>query len=248
MIHTVKGFGIVNKAEIDIFLEISCFFSDPMDVGNLISGSSDFSKSSLNIQKFKVHVLLKPGLENFERYFAGVWNECTWAAVWIFFGIAFLWDWNESWPFPVFLTCAPELSRASILFSPPWTPQVHHQGWQWLLASERQCPLCRKSQGTDFWPTLFFPGNSENSPESCVYPWTKACGQDTDWCKSLMVLPLRGDWGFPHDLGKQDNGQEPEEGVGVGKRTPIPINSTGVYVFRFFSIYIEYIILQNRLK
>ena len=68
MIHTVKGFGIVNKAEVDIFLELSCFFDDPEDVGNLISGSSAFSKSSLNIWKFTIHVLLKPGLENFEHY------------------------------------------------------------------------------------------------------------------------------------------------------------------------------------
>ena len=72
VIHTVKGFGIVNKVEIDVFLELSCFFNDPMDVGNLISGSSAFSKSSLNIQKFTVHVLLKPGLENFEHYFTSV--------------------------------------------------------------------------------------------------------------------------------------------------------------------------------
>ena len=69
MIHTVKGFGIVNKAEIDIFLELSHFFDDPVDVGNLISGSSAFSKASLNIWKFTVHILLKPGLENFEHYF-----------------------------------------------------------------------------------------------------------------------------------------------------------------------------------
>ena len=68
VIHTVKGFGIVNKAEIDVFLELSCFFNDPVDVGNLISGSS-FSKTSLNIKKFTVHILLKPGLENFEHYF-----------------------------------------------------------------------------------------------------------------------------------------------------------------------------------
>ena len=72
MIHTVKGFGVVSKAEIDVFLELSCFFSDPTDVGNLISGSSSFSKSSLNNWKFMVHVLLKPGLEIFEHYFASV--------------------------------------------------------------------------------------------------------------------------------------------------------------------------------
>ena len=72
VIHTVKGFGIVNKAEIDVFLELSCFFNDPTDAGNLISGSSVFSKTSLNIWKFAAHVLLKPGLQNFEHYFASV--------------------------------------------------------------------------------------------------------------------------------------------------------------------------------
>ena len=72
VIHTVRGFGIVNKAELDAFLELSCFFDDPTDAGNLISGSSAFSKTSLNIRKFMVHVLLKPGLENFEHYFTSV--------------------------------------------------------------------------------------------------------------------------------------------------------------------------------
>ena len=72
VIHTVKGFGIVNKAEIDVFLELSCFLYDPRDVGNLISDSSAISKSSLNIWKFMVHALLKPGLENFEHYFTSV--------------------------------------------------------------------------------------------------------------------------------------------------------------------------------
>ena len=99
--HTVKGFGIGNKAEIDFFLELSCFFHDPVDVVNLISGSSAFSKTSLNIRKFLVHVVLKPGLENFENYFTSVWDDCNCAVVWAFFGIAFLWDWNENWPFPV---------------------------------------------------------------------------------------------------------------------------------------------------
>ena len=69
VVHTVKGFGVVNKAEVDVFLEFSCFFYDPVDVGNLISGFSAFSKSSLNIWKFSVHMLLKPSLENFEHYF-----------------------------------------------------------------------------------------------------------------------------------------------------------------------------------
>ena len=72
VIHTVKGFGVVNKAEIDVFMQLSCFFDDPADVGNLFSGSSAFSKTSLNIWKFMVHILLKPALENFKHYFASV--------------------------------------------------------------------------------------------------------------------------------------------------------------------------------
>ena len=72
VIHTVEGFGVINKAEIDVFLELSCFFDDPADIGNLISGSSAFSKTSLNIWKFTVHVLLKSGLENFKDYITSV--------------------------------------------------------------------------------------------------------------------------------------------------------------------------------
>ena len=88
VIHTVKDFGIVNKAEVDVFLELSCF-CDPMEVGSLISGSA-FSKSSLCIWNFLVHVLLKPDLENFEHCFASVWDECNWAVGWTFFDIAIL--------------------------------------------------------------------------------------------------------------------------------------------------------------
>ena len=103
VIHTVKGLGIVNKEEIDfsIFLKFSSFFDDPVDVGSLVSGSSVFSKTSLNIWTFTVRVLLKPGLENFEHYCTSTWHECNCAVVGAFFGIAFLWDWNENWPFPV---------------------------------------------------------------------------------------------------------------------------------------------------
>ena len=95
-----KGFSEVNETEVDVFLEFSLFFYDPTDVGNLISGSSAFSKSSLNIWKFTVHVLLKLSMENFEHYFASIWDECNYVVVWTFFDIA-LWDWNENWPFPV---------------------------------------------------------------------------------------------------------------------------------------------------
>ena len=100
VIHTVKGFSVVNEAEVDVFLEFSCFFYDPEDVGNLISGFA-FSESSLNIWKFSVHVLLKPVLENFEHYFASVWDECNCVVVRTFFGIAFLWDWSETSSFPI---------------------------------------------------------------------------------------------------------------------------------------------------
>ena len=78
VIHAVKGFGIVNKAEVDVFLELSCFFDNLVDVGNLISGSSAFSKSSLNIWKFTVHVLLKPDLENFKHYLACEMSAIVW--------------------------------------------------------------------------------------------------------------------------------------------------------------------------
>ena len=111
---TVKGFSIVNEAEVDVFLEFPCLLYDPMNVGNLISGSSAFSKSSLNIRKFMVCILLKPGLENFEHYFPSVWDECNCAVVWTFFGIAFLWDWNENWPLPVLW---PLLSLPNLLAS-----------------------------------------------------------------------------------------------------------------------------------
>ena len=114
VIHTV------NKAEIEVFLELTCFFNDPADVGNLISGSSVFSKTSLNIWKFMVHVLLKPGLENFEHYFTSVWDECNCAVVWTFFGIAFLWDWNENWHFPVL---CPLLSFPNLLAY--WVQHFH---------------------------------------------------------------------------------------------------------------------------
>ena len=105
--HTVKGFSMVNEAEVDAFLELSCLFYDPVDVGNLISGSSAFSKSNLNIWKFTVHILLKPALENFEHYFSSLWDECNCVVVWAFFGIGMKTD-----LFPVLL---PLLSFPNLL-------------------------------------------------------------------------------------------------------------------------------------
>ena len=105
VIHTVKGFSVVSEAKVGVFMVFSliwfCFLYDPVDVGNLISGSSAFSKSSLNIWKFSVYILLKPSLKDFEYYFANMWNECNCVVVWAFFGIAFVWDWNENCPLPV---------------------------------------------------------------------------------------------------------------------------------------------------
>ena len=101
LLWSTQSKTLVNEAEIDVFLEFSCFFYDPVDVGNFIAGSSAFSKSSLNIWKFSVHILLKPSLENFEHYSASMWDECNCSVFWTFFGITFLWDWNENWSFSV---------------------------------------------------------------------------------------------------------------------------------------------------
>ena len=97
VIHTVKGFGIVNKANVDVFLELSRFYDDPVDVGDLISGSSAFSKSSLNMWQFMVHILLKPGLENLEHYFASLWNEYKCAVV-CCLSLGLEWKWTFSSP------------------------------------------------------------------------------------------------------------------------------------------------------
>ena len=92
---------MVNEAEVDVFLKASSFFNDPTDVGILISGSSAFSKSSLYIWKFSVHILLKPTLKDCEHYFANMWNECNCVVVRTFFGIALFGEWDENWPLPV---------------------------------------------------------------------------------------------------------------------------------------------------
>ena len=113
VIHTTKGFDIVNKVEIYIFMELSCFFHDPADGGNLISDSSSFSITSLNIWMFTIHILLRPALENFKNYLTGMWDEWYCAVVLAIFGVAFLRDWCENWSFPVLwplLSCPNELA------------------------------------------------------------------------------------------------------------------------------------------
>ena len=125
VIHTIKGFGVVNKAEVDVFLELSYFFDDPTDIGNLILGSSAVSKTGLNIWKFRVHALLKPGLENFQHYFANVWDDCNCVLVWTLFGIDFLWHWNENWSFPVL---GPLLNSQNLLSY--WLQHFHLLGFE----------------------------------------------------------------------------------------------------------------------
>ena len=97
VIHTVTGFRVINETEVDIFLKFTCFFCDPVNVSSLMSSSSASSKLSLYIWKFLVHILLK----DFANYLASIGNECHCMVVWTFFGIAFLWDWYENWPFPI---------------------------------------------------------------------------------------------------------------------------------------------------
>ena len=139
VIHTVKGFGLVNKAEIDVFLELSCFFDDPVDGGNLISGSFAFSKTSLNNWKFKVHILLKPGLENFEHYFTSSqqrWPTPTSS--------------NTHWT-PVTLCCL----LVALLCPPLWDPMDCSPPGSSVLPPAPSCLTKKERQGlcTDYtWP------------------------------------------------------------------------------------------------
>ena len=120
LLSTVKDFCIVNEAEVDIFLEFPCFLYEPTDIGSLISDSPAFSKPSLCIWKFLVHVLLKPSLKESEHNSASMWNEHHCMVVWTIFGIAFLWNWNENWPFPALW---PLLSFPSLLAY--WVQHFH---------------------------------------------------------------------------------------------------------------------------
>ena len=101
MIHTVKGFSVVNEIEIDVFLKLPCFLYDPANIGNLIAGSSTFSKPRFNIWKFLVQLMLKPSLEDFEHSLTSLEDECNHPVVWTFFSTALLGNWDKDWPFPV---------------------------------------------------------------------------------------------------------------------------------------------------
>ena len=120
VIHTVNGFIIGHEAEVDVFLEFLCFLCDPMNVGNLISGSSAFSKSSLSTWKFSVHILPEPSLKDFEYNLTSMWNECNCMIVWTFFDTSLLWDWNENRLFPVLW---PLLSFPNLLIY--WVQHFH---------------------------------------------------------------------------------------------------------------------------
>ena len=124
VIHIVKGFGIVNKTEVYVFLELSCFFYDPKDVGNLISDSSAFSKFNLNIWKFSFHVLLKPGLENFVYYFNSVWDECTCCLNILWHCLSLGLEWKLTFASPVATT---EFSRFAGILSAAISQ--HHLLW-----------------------------------------------------------------------------------------------------------------------
>ena len=134
---TAKGFSTIREAEVDVS-GIPCFLYDPVNVGNLISGSSTFSKSSLYICKFLIHVLLQPSLIDFEHILASMWNECNCMVIWTFFGIAFLRDWNENWPFPALW---PLLSFPHLLTY--WVKHFHSLviGWLYVEHSEELSKL-----------------------------------------------------------------------------------------------------------
>ena len=154
-----------------------------MDVGNLISGYSVFSKSSWNIWKFSVHLLLKPDLENFEHYFANVWDECNCVVVWAFFGIAYLWEWNENWPFPVLW---PLLSFPNLLgvdgnvgktcygVDMPLLLLLSRFSRVWLCASPEMvahpAPLSLRFSRQEYWSGLPFPSPMHESEvvQSCL--------------------------------------------------------------------------------
>ena len=190
MIHTVRGLSIVNEAEVDVFLEFSRFFYDPtmLAIWSLVLLPFLF-KFSLNIWKFLVEVLLKPGLENFKHYFAGMWNECNCAVVWTFFGTAFLWDWNETWPFPVLW---PLLSFSYLLayWLQHFNSIIFYDVLPWWLSWQRICLQCRRP-GFDPWvgkipwrrarlpPPVFWPGEFPG--------WYRCKESDTTEWPSLLL-------------------------------------------------------------
>ena len=169
-----------------------------MDVGNLISGSSAFSKSSWNIWKFTVHILLKPGLENFEIYFASVWDECNCAVVWAFFGIAFLWDWNENWPFlaqwPLFSSVqfsCPVMSDSLWPHEPQHARPPYPSPIPWVHPNP--CPLSRWHHPTISSSVIPFSSCPQSCPGSGSFQMSQlftSGGQSIGVSASASVLPM----------------------------------------------------------
>ena len=198
VIHTVKGFSIVNEAEVYVFLEFSWFFYiQHRIIGNLISDSSAFSKFSLNIWKFSVHILLKPSLENFEHYFASMWDECNSAVVWTFFGMPFLWDWNENGPFPVL---CPLLMFPNLLAY--WVQ--HFELWCWRRLSRVPWTARRSNQSIlkEISPSYLFAfsycswgSQGKNTEVVChsLLRWTM-------FCQNSPPLPVHLGWPYMAQL------------------------------------------------
>ena len=190
VVHIVKGFVTVNKAEVDVFLKLSCFFDYPMDVPNLISGSSAFSKSSLNIWKFMVHVLLKPSLEDFEHYFATMWDECNCVVVWAFFGIAFLRDWNENWHSFSSPVATVEFSKFAGVLSTASSLRIYSEIRQTGYLFFSSC-------------IMGFPGGTSGKESACQCrrcqrcrfdPWVGKIHCRRKWQLSPVFLPGESSW------------------------------------------------------
>ena len=129
LIQRVKGFSVVKEADVDVLLQFSYSLHDPVNVDNLISGSSAFSKSRLYIWKFSVHILLKPSLKDFEHYIASMWNEHNCTMIWTFFGIAFFQDWNENWPFSSPVDTTAKFSKFAAVLSEALSQQYLLRTW-----------------------------------------------------------------------------------------------------------------------
>ena len=220
VIHTVKSFGIVNKAEIDFFSGSHLLFQWPSRCWQFDLCSSAFSKSSLDIWKFTVHVLLKPGLENFEHYFASVWDECNCVVVWTFFGIAFLWDWNENWPFPVlwprlsFQNCWQiECSTFTARYphSCPfyvWTRHKEVDNSHRRIAHLVKNVSAMQETWVQFlgWEDPLENGMATHfSNLTRKIPWT----EEPDGLQSMVLQRIRHDWASDFHFTSQDNIRDP---------------------------------------
>ena len=165
------------------------FSMNQMDTGNLMSGSSAFSKSSLNIWKFLVQILLKPHSGNFEHYFASMWDEFKCAVVWIFFGIAFLWDWNENWPFPVLWSL---LSFPNLLAY--WVQHFHKHHLLGFEIAQLEFHLFMGFSRQEYWSGLPFPSPVDHILSSESFKLWLRCGLQLEGWKWLTELIVSTVW------------------------------------------------------